>query len=181
MVLGVLGGVFLVGLLAALPRVEPREARPGLPQAPVRFAQESAEGCWEPDDQPADPVSPLLRAIMDCHEELGLSEAQLDRLDDLANEFFRSTSGRQRALVSAQLALVDIMRADPRDPARPADVVAAEARIREIARLQAEQDLALLRVIEASKSVLDRAQRGRLAGLMRGMQTSRPATPQQSL
>jgi hypothetical protein len=152
-----------------------------LPDAPVQLAQVSPEGCWEPDDQPVDPVSRVLRAIMECHEELGLSDAQVDRLDSLADEFVRETTGRQAALLATQLALVDLMRPDPRDPAGPADVVAVEARIREIARLQADQDIALLRVIEASKSVLDPAQRGRLPGLMRGAETSRPAIHQQAL
>jgi hypothetical protein len=63
----------------------------------------------------------------------------MDRLDDLANAFFGETTGRQGALLSAQLALMDIMRPSARDPAGPADLVAAEARIREIARLQLEQ------------------------------------------
>jgi hypothetical protein len=86
---------------------------------------------------------------------------------------------RQASLMSARLALMTIMRPNPRDPAGPADAAAAETRIREIAALNAGQDIALLRVIEASKAVLTPDQRGRLAALMRG--TASAPVSQQSL
>ena len=176
----VLGCVLLAALLAMIPTAGSGRARPTPGDSPVRLAQIS-EGCWEPDDQPADPMSPVMRAIMDCHEELELSDAQVDRLDELADGFFRETMGRKQSLLSAQLALVDILRPNPRDPGGPADVVAAEARIREIARLQLEQDMALLRVIEATKAVLSADQRARLAALMRSTDSARSQIPQQSL
>jgi hypothetical protein len=180
-IIRVLGCVSLAALLAMIPTAGSGRARLTVVDAPVRLAQQIPEGCWEPDDQPVDPMSPVMRAIMDCHEELGLSDAQMDRLDDLADVFFRETRGRQGSLLAAQFALMDILRPNPRDPAGPADVVAAEARIREIARLQLEQDMALLRVIEATKAVLSADQRGRLAALMRGADAARRHVPQQGL
>jgi hypothetical protein len=175
--LRLLGGAFLTVLLAAIPLAEPRAAVPARSHTAVYLTQASPESCLESDDEPVDPLSPVLRAIMTCHEELGLSDPQMDRLDELASEFFREARKRQRAVLAAQLALTDIMRPDPRDPARPADVAAAGARIREIARLQVEQDMALVRVIEATKAVLTPSQRARLARLMHGIETTRSAVP----
>jgi hypothetical protein len=98
--------------------------------------------------------------------ELGLSEAQVDRLEAVADAFVRETAGRQSRLGMMQLDLLAVLRPDPADPARPADLEAAERKIREIARITVEQDMALLRAIEALKAVLTAEQRVTLARLL---------------
>ena len=135
-----------------------------------RLAQVPGESpCWAAAEGEAEDVmSPVLRAIEECDDELGISAAQGDRLEALAEAFMRDTLGRRTRLLDAQLALVELLRPDPRDPGRPVDVGAAEARIHEIAALGAAQDVALLHVVEASKAVLTPEQRHRLATLLAG-------------
>jgi len=48
--------------------------------------------------------------------------------EEAAHVAARESRVRQSALLVAQLALVDLLRPDPDDPGRPADVAAAERR-----------------------------------------------------
>jgi hypothetical protein len=136
----------------------------------------SANVCWTSDDEEdrdADALNTIvMRAILQCGYELGLSEGQMDRLEAVADAFVRETAGRQARLGMMQLDLLAVLRPDPADPARPADLEAAERKIREIARITVEQDMALLRAIEALKAVLTAEQRVTLARLL---VPSRPA------
>ena len=138
--------------------------------------QPGAATCWASDDdegRDADVLNAIvMRAILQCGNELGLSEGQMARLEAVTDDFMRETAGRQARLGMIQLDLLAVLRPDPADPAKPADIEAAELKIREIARITVEQDMALLRAIEALKAVLTAEQRVTLAGLL---VASRPA------
>jgi hypothetical protein len=136
----------------------------------IVHTQPGADACWTSDDdedRDADALNTIvMRAILQCGYELGLSEGQMDRLEAVADAFMRETAGRQARLGMMQLDLLAVLRPDPADPARPADIEAAERKIREIARITVEQDMALLRAIEALKVVLTAEQRVTLARLL---------------
>jgi hypothetical protein len=142
----------------------------------IVHTQPGADVCWtsgDEEDRDADALNTIvMRAILQCGYELGLSEGQMDRLEAVADAFVRETAGRQARLGMMQLDLLAGLRPDPTDPAKPADIEAAELKIREIARITVEQDMALLRAIEALKAVLTAEQRVTLAGLL---VASRPA------
>lgn len=133
--------------------------------------------CWEEDDEDQEGTDSfnalVMRAILQCGPELGLAEEQTLRLAAIADAFLQETVDRQAQLQMMQVALMDLVRPNRADPARPVDLAAAEHVIREIARIGTEQDLALLRTIEHLKAVLTSDQRAALATLL----TAKPSPP----
>jgi hypothetical protein len=142
--------------------------RPGA-IVPARSAPSVTE-CGATHDDAGDgsdpPTAVVMRAILQCGDELGLSEAQTARLEEVADTFVRETIGRQQRLSMMQLDLLALLRPDPVDPAKPADLAAAERKIREIGRVTVEQDVAFVRAVEAVKAVLTSVQRATLATLL---------------
>jgi hypothetical protein len=110
--------------------------------------------------------SALIRVIVLCRQELGVSDAQLERIERLALDLARQQIRRRADLEVAVLELMVVLDADPSDPARPADVAAAESKIRDVARITADGEIARMRVLESLKGVLDPEQRVKLAALM---------------
>jgi hypothetical protein len=168
-----LGTVLVIAsLLAASSSALEGVASPASTTAAPRIASMSTDGaCWETaDDDAADPTDVMatlvMRAILQCGPELGLSVTQTRRVHELTDRFMRESAERQTRLALMQFDLLAMLRPHPRDPARPVDVKVAETKIREIARLRAEQDVALVRAIEAIKAVLTAGQRGALATLL---------------
>jgi Spy/CpxP family protein refolding chaperone len=98
--------------------------------------------------------------ILDRRQELGLSSAQVERLEQLNLEAIRDAIRRQADLMIAQVdlaALLDV------DPSQAVDLARAEAKLREIERARTDSQLALVRVVETAKSELTPEQRTKLA------------------
>jgi hypothetical protein len=110
--------------------------------------------------------SAVVRTIIQCRQELGLSDAQIERLDRLGLDLIRELIRRRAELDVAQLDLAVLMQPDANDPAKPAEVTTAEAKIRGIARIAADGDVAVMRTIESAKAVLTVEQRAKLAALL---------------
>lgn len=113
-------------------------------------------------------LSAVMRVITFCQDALALSEAQRARLDTLNEAFVQDVMRREARRDLLEGALAVLLRPDPDDPGRPVDIEAAEAKIRELERIAADQDIAALRAVEASKAVLTAAQRATLAALLAG-------------
>lgn len=118
----------------------------------------------EDDETPA--IGVVMRIITRCRTELGLSNAQRTNLDRLRLDLLEATLRLEARRDEAEDALAGLLRPDPEDPARPVDMAAAEATIREVERIVSEQEIATLRAVEASKAVLTPAQRVTLAALL---------------
>jgi hypothetical protein len=126
----------------------------------------STASCVVPEDDETPPIGVVMRLITRCRAELGLSNAQRARLDSVRLDLLEETLRLEARREEAEDALAGLLRPDPQDPARPVDMAAAEARIREIERIVSEQEIATLRAVEASKAVLTPAQRVTLAALL---------------
>jgi hypothetical protein len=126
----------------------------------------STASCVVAEDDETLPIGVVMRLITRCRAELGLSDAQRARLDRVRFGLLEETLRLEARREEAEDALAGLLRPDPEDPARPVDLGAAEARIREIERIVSEQEIATLRAVEASKAVLTPAQGVTLAALL---------------
>jgi hypothetical protein len=111
-------------------------------------------------------LSAVMRVILFCQDALALSAAQRDRLDTLNDAFVQDVVRREARRDLLEGALAALLRPDPDDPGRPVDIEAAEAKIRELERIAADQDIAALRAVEGSKALLTASQRATLATLL---------------
>jgi hypothetical protein len=109
---------------------------------------------------------PLLDAIVEKADKIGLSPAQVESIDRLSADFLRESIRRQADAQMAWLDAVVLLRADPADPAKPIDMARAEAKLREIERITTEWQIAELRAVEAGKAQLTADQRAKLASLL---------------
>jgi hypothetical protein len=109
---------------------------------------------------------PLLGVILECSDELGLSAAQMERLERLDADLVREQIRREADLKIAHLDVAGLLRPDRGDPAKPVDMTRVEAKIREAERLTADLHIALLRAIEAGKAELTPEQRRKLATIL---------------
>jgi hypothetical protein len=111
-------------------------------------------------------LAAVMQIITSCQDALALSEAQREQLGALGLAHIDGVmrAEARRALVEG--ALATLLRPSPEDPGGPVDIAAAEAKIRELERIAADQDIAALRAVEASKAVLTAVQRARLAMLL---------------
>jgi hypothetical protein len=160
----VLTSILLIGtamLTCALPAAATAQT-PSPTDAPV----ETAPSVPCAADAGEDFGAALVRVIVECRNELGVSDAQLERVDRLALELARQQIRRRADLEIVTLELAILLEPDAKDPARPADVAAAEAKIRDVARIAAEGEVGRMRTIESVKAVLTAEQRTRLAALM---------------
>jgi len=99
--------------------------------------------------------------------DAGLSAAQIESLERLRAEFQRDAIRRDADLRVAEMDLAALLRTDT------VDLVAAEAKVREIERLRAETRLARIRAIEEGKMQLTVEQRAKLRTLL-AQQAARP-------
>ena len=132
-------------------RVGPGGALPGVP--------------W-----PASPSErPLISFMLDHRADLGLSAEQASRLETLRADFTREAIRRDAEIRIAEMDLAALLDQDPLDLAK------TEAKLREVAQLQADLRIARLRTIEQGKATLSSEQRSRLQGLLGGGRSSRRA------
>jgi Spy/CpxP family protein refolding chaperone len=106
---------------------------------------------------------PGIGDILDRRQELGLSTAQVARLEQLGLEVAREGIRRQADLMIAQMDLAALLHADP---SQAIDLAKVEAKLREIERIRTDLGLALVRAVEAAKAELTPEQRAKLATLM---------------
>jgi hypothetical protein len=111
-------------------------------------------------------LAAVMQIITFCQDALALSDAQRERLGTLGTAYVEGVRRREVQRIVVEDALDALLRPDPEDAGRPVDVEAAETKIRELERIAADQDIAALRAVEASKAVLTKVQHGMLAALL---------------
>jgi len=109
---------------------------------------------------------PIISLALRYRQELGLSPVQVEGLDRLRTDFQREAIKRGADIRVAELDLRTLVRTDPADLGKPVDLGKAEAKVREIERLRAEQRLARIRAIEQGKAQLTPEQRTKLGTLL---------------
>jgi hypothetical protein len=119
--------------------------------------------------QQARPMLPIIGTILEHRVALGLSASQVEALERLGLDFTREAIRRQADLQIAQIDL-DVM-LDP-EAGQTVDAKAAEVKVREIEKIRADLQLALIRAVEAGRAQLTAEQRSALSGLL-----ARTATP----
>jgi hypothetical protein len=103
---------------------------------------------------------PLISLMLDHRAELGLTSDQVSRLEALRAEFTREAIRRDAEIRIAEMDLAALLETDSLDLAR------VEAKVRELAQVQADLRIARLRTIEQGRSLLTPEQRARLAALL---------------
>jgi hypothetical protein len=130
--------------------------------APAPAVYEQAAPVWDPLGQLGVPV---IGPMLDRRDELGLSASQVEALERLGTDFVREAIRRQADLMVASVELGSLFGTDP---SKAMDLGSAEAKLQELARIQTDLEIALLRIIEAAKAQLTPDQRSKLAALMAG-------------
>lgn len=105
---------------------------------------------------------PVISYMLSHREELKLTPEQAKKLEGLRSDFERDARKNQDDLRAAEKGLDDLTRPDS------VDLRQAEAKVREIERLRADQRIARIRAVEQGKSILSQEQRDRLRDMMSG-------------
>lgn len=151
-VLAVIESAVLLGAMPAT--AQQPSSRPTVP-APTRPGGRGMPGS----------ALPIVGVVLDYEQELGLSTSQVDGLEHLGLDVLRETIRRQADLMVAQ---VDLWAVLDRNPDEATDVAGAEAKIRQVAAIRTDFQIALLRAAEAAKSQLTPEQRSKLTALLAG-------------
>jgi Spy/CpxP family protein refolding chaperone len=109
------------------------------------------------------PVLPAVTILLDHREDLELSPAQVEELQRLSREVVRDAL-QQRA--SATKAYAELRALLDQEPEQPIDVAKAEATIRDIQRLQGDEQVGLVRATEAALAKLTPEQRTKLVAVL---------------
>jgi hypothetical protein len=107
------------------------------------------------------PERPLISLMLRHREELALSAAQVQRLEQLRKDFEREAIRRDADLRIAEMDVATLLEADT------VDLAQVEVKIHEIERVRAELRLARIRTIEQGKAQLTPEQRATLRALVR--------------
>ena len=99
---------------------------------------------------------PLITQALNQREQLGLSGEQVAALEKARAEFEQDARQRQAEIQAAERQLGELLRADA------VDLAGVEAKVREIARLQADLRLARIQTLEKGKTILTAEQRKKL-------------------
>ena len=99
---------------------------------------------------------PVISYMLSHREQLGLSPEQVRKLEGVRSDFERDARKNDDDLRRAERSLDDLQKADS------VDLKQAEAKVREIERLRADQRIARIRAIEQGKGILTQEQRNRL-------------------
>jgi Spy/CpxP family protein refolding chaperone len=105
---------------------------------------------------------PIISDMLKHREELKLSPEQVQKLEDVRNEFERNARNKDDELRRAERELDDLQKSDS------VDLKQAESKVRQVERLRADQRLARLRAVEQGKSILSQEQRDRLRDMQSG-------------
>lgn len=110
---------------------------------------------------------PVISYMLSHREELKLTPEQVKKLEGLRSDFERDARKNQDDLRAAEKSLDDLTRSDS------VDLKQAEAKIREVERLRADQRIGRIRAVEQGKSILSQEQRDRLRDMMSGNRYTR--------
>jgi Spy/CpxP family protein refolding chaperone len=110
---------------------------------------------------------PVISYMLSHREELKLTPEQVKKLEGLRSDFERDARKNQDDLRAAEKSLDDLTRSDS------VDLKQAEAKVREVERLRADQRIARIRAVEQGKSILSQEQRDRLRDMMSGNRYTR--------
>jgi hypothetical protein len=116
----------------------------------------------QPSAPPAIADVPVIGFMLDHRDELGLSAEQVSALERLGLDFVRETVRREADLTLTGIDLDGLL---PQDPEKIVDIGSAEAKLRELERIRADLDVALLHVIAAGRAELTPAQRAKFVVL----------------
>jgi hypothetical protein len=158
----------MVAVLAAPALAQTPAPTPAPPAAPPGAAGALPSCAAPPPGSAPEAGPPVILTILRCWRELGLTEAQLARLQEIATGFLRDAIRRRADMDVAELDLGVLLGVDPADPASAKDLAAVEAKLRRLAQMWADLEMAALRAVEAGKAVLTPAQRAALAALFAG-------------
>ncbi|HZD41624.1 MAG TPA: periplasmic heavy metal sensor [Terriglobales bacterium] len=111
---------------------------------------------------------PLISIILDNREKLGLSNEQINKLEELKREFQKESIRSDADIRIAQMDLDALL------SARTVDMAKVEAKVREMEHLRANIRLARIRTIEKGKQQLSAEQRDKLEEILSGSPTARP-------
>jgi LTXXQ motif family protein len=103
---------------------------------------------------------PVISYMLSHREELKLSPEQVRKLEDVRSDFDRGARKNDEDLRRAERELDDLQKSDS------VDLKQAEAKVREVERLRADQRIARIRAVEQGKSILTQEQRERLRDMM---------------
>ena len=116
---------------------------------------------WHRHFRPGGPEErPLISFMLHRRDELKLTPEQVQALEGLRADFQREAIRREADIRVAELDLQALLQVEPVDLAR------VEAKVREIAQLQADLRVARIRVIEQGKAQLTPEQRTTLKTLL---------------
>ncbi len=134
-------------------------------RTPSLAAPVASAPCGVLGDEERLQIGGVMELIATCADALEFSDAQRAEVQVLHRSHIDEASLQEAQLTEAERVLMDTLRPDPKDPAAPVDMDAAETQIREIGRIIGEQQLATLRTIERVKALLTPRQRAKVAAL----------------
>jgi hypothetical protein len=108
----------------------------------------------------AQPALPVIGTILENRGAIGLAASQIEALERLSLDFIREAIRRQADLLITQIDLDVLL---DQDPSKTVDMKAAGAKVREIEKIRADLQLALIRAVEAARAQLTPEQRSKLA------------------
>jgi Spy/CpxP family protein refolding chaperone len=106
------------------------------------------------------PERPVISIMLSQRQELGLTTAQVNELEQLRADFEREAIKRDAELRVAELDIAMLLKSDP------VDLGKVEAKVREIERTRADLRIARIRAIEQARARLTPEQRAKLADLL---------------
>jgi Spy/CpxP family protein refolding chaperone len=109
---------------------------------------------------PSPAERPLISIMLQHRADLGLTPEQVTRLEGLRDGFAREAIRRDADIRIAELDLGALLEQDP------LDMTKVEAKVRELAQLQADLRVARLRTIEQGKALLTPDQKTRLQAVL---------------
>jgi hypothetical protein len=127
-----------------------------------------------PSREQGQPALPVIGTILEHRGALELSASQVEALERLGLDFIREAIRRQADLLITQIDLDVLL---DQDPSKTVDMKAAEAKLREIEKIRADLQLALIRAVEAARAQLTSEQRSKLAAFLAGTAAQSDADP----
>jgi len=163
------GALILTGALVVVATVlllaMPATAQPAATPLPTATAASTEQG---------QPALPVIGTILENRGAIGLAASQVEALERLSLDFIREAIRRQADLLITQIDLDVLL---DQDPSKTVDMKAAEAKLREIEKIRADLQLALIRAVEAARAQLTHEQRSKLAALLTGTAAQSDADP----
>ncbi|MBM4262608.1 MAG: periplasmic heavy metal sensor [Deltaproteobacteria bacterium] len=155
-------------LLAGVARAaEPDRSRPPVPAEWVDLWERFQRAMQERGGQLRDWLGgresrenrPIISLMLNSRERLGLSDAQVKKLEQLRDDFEKQSIRNDADARIVELDIAALLDNEPVDMAK------VEAKIREAEKLRADLRIARLRTIEQAKAVLNSEQKKKLAEL----------------